>query len=208
MTHILNLTRDDPVIHLKAYGGVRIKGVDQADVQCEIDAPQLATLVEEDGHVYVTVNASCQLTVPMASSIEIERGMGSIKVENITNEIRIEKVLGNLILFEVGSASVEKVGGNFSVRKATGPVQIEKVAGTLVVEEVAAFACEKVGGHCYAKNVQGNFSLEKAGGNFLGQSLDGLTSVGKVGGSFIARDIQLKGDLNAGGKLELINFDF
>ncbi len=207
MTHILNLTSDDPVIHLKAYGGVKIKGVEQQAVQCEIDAPQLATLIEEDGHVYVTVNASCTLTVPHRSSIEIERGMGSVKIESVQNGIQIEKVLGNLILIGVGPVSVEKVGGNFSVSQSAGQVQIEKVAGTLVVDDVSTFSCEKVGGNCYARAVTGDFSLEKAGGNFLGQTLGGLTSVSKVGGSFRASGIQLQSDLKVGGNIELIHFD-
>ncbi len=206
MTHILQLSRDDPVIHLKAYGGVRIKGVDQAEVQCEISAPQLATLVEEDGHVYITVNSSCRLTVPTAASIEIERGMGSVKIVNLHNHIKIEKVLGNLVLLEINDAVIEKVGGNFSVSKASGSVQIEKVAGNLVVDEVFSFACEKIGGNCHAKSITNDFSLEKAGGQFLGQEIGGLTNVSKLGGSFKARNVLLGGDLKVGGTIKLADF--
>lgn len=134
MTHILHLSSNNPVVHLKAYGGVRIQGVDQTEVQCEIDAPQLATLMEEKGHVYITANSSCKLTIPTGSSIEIEKGMGSISIENIQNHIQIEKALGNLVLSDVNSAKVEKVGGNFSVRKATGEIRLEKVGSSLVAE--------------------------------------------------------------------------
>ena len=205
MTHILHLTQDEPVIHLKAYGGVQIEGIDEPEVQCDIAAPQLATLVEEDGHVYVTVNSSCRLRVPSSSSIEIERGMGSVKVANIKKQISIEKVLGNLVLFDIHAATIAKVGGNFSVRKSEGPVEIEKVAGNLVVEDAASFRCEKVGGNCKVRNVQGDFTLEKAGGKFLAEGIGGLTSITKVGASFVARDLQLAGDLKAGGRIKLEN---
>ena len=67
MSKVLKLTREDPVIHLKAYGGVQIRGVEQAEMNCEIDSSELATLVEENGHVYVTINAGCSLTVPSIS---------------------------------------------------------------------------------------------------------------------------------------------
>lgn len=207
MTHILKLSNKEPVIHLKAYSGVQVTGVDETEVQCVIDAPQLATLVEEDGHVYVTVNASCKITVPVMSSIEIERGMGSVKIANIKNKINIEKVLGNLVLSEIDGAVIGKVGGNFSVKEAANLVQIEKVAGSLTVENVAAFSCEKVGGNCTVKDVAGDFRLEKAGGNFKGQSIHGTTLVSKVGGSFVASDIVLKEDLKAGGKIKLFNCD-
>ena len=205
MTQILHLTQDEPVIHIKAYGGIQIEGIEQPEVQCDIGAPQLATLVEEDGHVYVTVNASCRLRVPSASAIEIERGMGSVKVANIKKHIQIEKVLGNLVFFDIHSATVNKVGGNFSVRRTEGPVEIEKVAGNLVVEDVASFQCEKVGGNCKVRNVAGDFSLEKAGGKFMAEGIGGVISVSKVGASFVARDLKLTSDLKAGSRIKLEN---
>jgi hypothetical protein len=208
MTHILSLTREDPIIHIKAYGGVRIKGTDAAEVQCEIDAPQLATLVEDNGHVYITVNSSCQLTVPAASAIQIEKGMGSVKIANIHNAIEIEKVLGNLVLDQVGQANVGRVGGNFSVQKASGTVQVEKVGGTLVVHEVAAFSCEKVGGNCYVKSVENGFTLGKAGGKFLGQDIGGEVVVERIGGTFLGKNLTLKGDLRTGGQIHLSRFNF
>lgn len=208
MTHILNLTRDDPVIHLKAYSGVQITGVESTEVVCEIHAPQLATLIEDDGHVYVTVNSSCRLTVPVSSSIEIEKGMGTAKISNIHNKIMVEKVLGNLILNDIGQAIIEKVGGNFSVHKAQGEVTVDKVAGSLTVDDVGAFHCEKVGGSCRVKAVHGDFSLEKAGGSFKGQTVAGATVVSKLGGSFTASAINLEGILKVGGSIKLYDCDF
>ncbi len=208
MTHVLNISRDDPVIHLKAYGGVQITGVDRAEVQCEIDAPQLATLVEEDGNVYVTVNSSCNLTVPESSSIQIEKGMGSIKINNIKSEINIEKAMGNLVLEDVVKVTVEKVGGNFAVRRTSDDIQVEKVGGNLVLEDVASFKGEKIGGNCFLKNVHGEFSLEKAGGGLRGQDIAGAVMINKVGGSFIARGLTLGGDLRVGGSIHLKDFEF
>ncbi len=206
MTHVLSISRDDPIIHLKAYGGVRIKGVDQAEVQCEIDAPQLATLVEEDGHVYITVNSSCQLTVPAASAIQIEKGMGSVKIANVHHQIEIDKVLGNLVLDDIDKAEIGRIGGNFSVRNAIGDVSVDKVGGNLVVLNVASFTAEKVGGNCYAKDVQGKFYLAKVGGKFNGLDLPGETCVEKVGGAFVARNVNLAADLRTGGKIHLVKF--
>jgi len=208
MTHILNITQDNPVIHLKAYGGVQIEGVDRNEVQCEINAPQLATLVEEDGHVYVTVNSSCILKVPVASSIEIEKGMGSIKIINIQNRIQIEKALGNLVLMDIGEATVEKVGGNFAVRNASGAIHVEKVGGNLIVDDVASFSSEKIGGSCYAKDVHDGFTLEKAGGGLRAQHINGVMTVPRVGGSYRAWDVVLGGDVRAGGDIELKDFNF
>jgi hypothetical protein len=208
MSHILHLTRDDPVIHLKAYGGVQITGVDQADVTCEIDAPQLATLVEEEGHVYVTINAACQLKVPVNSSIDIERAMGSVMIKNITNPIHVEKVLGNLVLINVGQATVGNVGGNFSAQTTSGPIQVDKVAGNLTVDDVQSVSCEKVGGNCVLRNVRENCCVEKAGGKCLVDGVTGLATLTRFGGSIKVRDIALESDVRAGGNIELIGCSF
>jgi len=208
MAHILKLTRDDPVIHLKAYGGVQITGVDQTEVQCEIDAPELATLIEEDGHVYVTVNSSCSLTVPFASSIEIERGMGSVKITHISQSIQIEKVLGHLVLMDIGEATISKVGGHCSVRVSSGPVKIEKVLGNLTVESVSSLQCEKVGGNVIARDVDGAFHLVKVGGQFRAEDISGTLMVEKTGGSVSAKRIRLAGDLRAGGSIKFVEIEF
>ncbi len=208
MAHVLNLTIDDPVVHLKAYGGVQIDGIDRAEVICEIEAPQLATLVEENGHVYVTVNAACQLQVPIKSTIEVERSMGSLKIENITNPITVEKVLGNLVLMDVGQAEVGKVGGNFSVQKASGMIQVDKVAGSLTIDDVLSFACEKVGGNCILRDVQEVCRVEKVGGSCQAQGLTGKIMLAKIGGSLKGRDVSPSSDVKVGGNIELIDVRF
>jgi hypothetical protein len=208
MTQILKLTKEDPLVHVKAYGSVQIFGIDEPEVRCDIKSPDLATLVEEEGQVFVTVNASCDLYIPSTASLEIEKVMGSAKIIGIRNKIDVSKVFGNLVLFDIDSANVEKVGGNFSVRQAPSLVHVNKVAGNLTVEDVDSFVCEKVGGNCRIKNVSGTLDIQKAGGKFLGQSIIKIVGGTKIGGSFTARDLQLSGDLDVGGRIRLVNADF
>jgi hypothetical protein len=166
----------------------------------------LATLVEEDGHVYVTVNASCSMTVPEKSSLEIEKGMGSIKISGVHNKIGIEKALGNLVLDDVDEVQVEKVGGSFSVNGA-GDVQVEKVGGNLVLSGLDSFKGEKIGGSCKAKGISGDFSLEKMGGGCKAQAIAGVLHLEKLGGSFSGQQVTLIGELHAGGDIQLKGFD-
>ncbi len=177
MAQTLSLSREDPLVHLKAYGGIKILGVDGKEITCDINSPDLVTMVEEDGHVYVTVSASCSMTVPVNASFEIEKGMGSIKITGVRNKIKIEKALGNLVLNEVGEVQVEKIGGNFSLHQAAGSVRVEKVGGNLVLSDLDSFKGEKIGGNCKAKDVRGDFVLEKMGGGFKGQNIAGTLNV-------------------------------
>lgn len=203
MTHILNISRPDPVVHIKAYSGLKIEGVDETQVQCEIDAPQLATLIEENGHIYLTANSSCHVTVPMASSIDIEKGMGSVSIHNIQGSVQIEKALGNLVVDGVDSVRVEKIGGNCAVRNATGEIYLEKVGGNLIVSQVGSLYCEKVGGVCKAKTIAGDFKVDKVGGGFKAEQIAGLTGVNRVGGDFKAVDLSLNEDVHAGGNIRI-----
>ena len=207
MAHILHISQSDPVIHLKAYGGLKVEGVQQTEVQCEIDAPQLATLMEEDGHVYLTANSSCNVTVPVDSSIEIEKGMGSVSIKNIRGAINIERVLGNLVLIQVNSAHVERTGGNCAIRDAAGEIVLEKVGGNLIVDMAGSLRCEKVGGICLSKNIAGDFRIDKVGGNLKAERVSGLTGVGKVGADFRAIDLTLENDIHVGGDIRVAHLN-
>lgn len=208
MTHILNLSLDNPVVHLKAYSSVQIKGVNRAQVACTIDSPQLATLTEVDSHVYITVNANCQLELPENSSIEIERALGSLKIENIKGRITADKVLSSLVLSKVDQANVGMVGGSFSVQNASGAVVVDKVAGNLTVDHVRSFKSDKVGGSCTLRNIEENCRVENAGGNCLAQGLTGETVLSKFGGSIKAREVVFWDTVKAGGNINLANCRF
>lgn len=208
MTHILKLSNDEPVVHVKAYGGLVVRGVEQSEVQCEIEAPQLATLMEDKGHVYITANSSCELTVPVKSSISIEKGMGSVSISNVLNNITIEKVMGNLVLVDVNNAHIERVGGNFSVKNANESIYLEKINGNLVVDTVKDFHCEKVGGNATVKSVTGKFYLTKTVGGFKADQISGSMQFERANGSIIARSVKLAGDLKAAGDIRLIDVDF
>jgi len=208
MTHILNISKKDPIIHIKAYGGVVIRGVEQDEVQCEIDAPQLATLMEDGGHVYITANSSCELTIPLNASIDMEKGMGSVSISNVKNKIEIEKVLGNLVLVDVGAAQIERVGGNFSVKNAGGTVYLEKINGNLVVDGVESFHCEKIGGSAIVRGVAGNFYLSKTAGNFKAENIPGSMQLERANGSITARSVNMQGDLRADGNIRLMAINF
>jgi len=207
MAQILSLSREDPVVHLKAYGGIKIQGVEAKEIVCDINAPDLVTMVEEDGHVYITVNSSCSMTVPVNASFEIEKGMGSIKISGVQNKIMIAKVLGNLVLKDVAEVAVEKIGGNFSLLQAAGSVIVEKVGGNLVLSGLDSFRGEKIGGSCKVKDIRGDFILEKMGGGFKGQNINGTLRLERLGGSFSARQVSLAGDLHAGGDVRLKDFN-
>lgn len=205
MAQVMKLTKMDPTVHIKAYAGVKIQGGEEPEITCEIDAPQLVTMVEEGDHVYITVNSHSNLIVPNLSKIEIERGMGSVKIAEIKNPIKIEKVLGNLVLSDVLEADVSKVGGNFSVKGSEGLVRIEKVGGNLYVANVGSFRCEKIGGNCKVCKVQGDFYLDKAGGSIKAQDILGGIYIRAVGGSFSAKNVSPMEDLRVGGDIRLIN---
>lgn len=203
MKQTLNISHENPIVHIKAYGGLQIMGGESTEVICDVESPDLVTLLEEEGQVYVTANASCQLTLPVSSFIEIEKGMGSIEIEHNENQIKIGKVLGNLILQHVKTAKVGKIGGNFSVRHASDIISVGKVGGEIVVENVGSFSCEKSGGRCFCKDIQGDFSLGKAGGGTKAENITGKLVLNKLGGSLVAKNVNIAKDISVGGDVRI-----
>jgi hypothetical protein len=164
------------------------------------------TLIEEEGHVYVTANASCKLSLPVWSPIEIEKGLGSVEIDQNSNQISIEKVMGNLILKNVNTAKIGKIGGNFSARQASGAISISKGGGELVVDSVGSFACEKIGGSCICKDIKDNFQLDKAGGSARAENIGGKFLLGKLGGSMLADHVNIAADVSVGGDITIKKF--
>ncbi len=206
MSQKMKLESDQTIIHIKAYGGIIVEGKENNEVTCDIDAPQLATMVEEKGHVYITVNSSCNVAIPRSSSVIIEKSMGSIEIKHIHNKIEIEKALGNLLLKDISGAAVEKVGGNFAVQRSDGGIEVEKVGGNLVLEDVSSFSGEKIGGSCFCRNIHGDVSLEKAGGSIKAQNIEGVMRFHRLGGTFIANEVTIGEDIRAGGAIILTDF--
>jgi hypothetical protein len=206
MAQTLNLSDGEVIVHIKAYGGLQIMGVETNIVTCETDSPDLATLIEEEGHVFVTANASCKLSLPVWSSIEIEKGLGSVEINQNSNQVSIEKVMGNLILQNVNAAKIGKVGGNFSVRQASGAISISKVGGELVVDSVGSFACDKIGGSCICKDIIDNFQLDKAGGSARAENIRGKFLLSKLGGSLLADHVNIETDISVGGDINIKKF--
>ena len=94
------------------------RGGEATEITCKIDSPQLATLVEEDGNVYVTVSASAIWKYRLIHRSSLSAHGVSFD-QTCENPITIDKVLGNLVLIEVGQADVDKIGGNFSAQHVT-----------------------------------------------------------------------------------------
>ena len=110
--------------------------------------------------------------------------MGSALIKRVKNPITIDKVLGNLVLIEVGQADVDKIGGNFSAQHVTGHLHIGKIAGNLTVDDAHSLACEKVGGNCVLRQIHTDALIDKAGGSCLVQNIAGDAHLAKFGGSF------------------------
>lgn len=210
MEHRIELTQPDPVVHIKAYSGLVIQGTDQLEVSCEIQSPDLATLLlEEDGQVFLTANDRCKVVLPEKSALRIELAMGSVTIRNVSTVVEMQKVMGNLVMSGVGGLTIDRVGGNLSVGDCAGSVKAEKVGGSFFAQAVQGdVRCEKVGGNTRVKAMGGHFYLGKTGGSFRGQNFEKSTTILKVGGSCSAGNLNLTDDLKVGGSLNLKQVTF
>jgi len=186
-------------VNVKSYGNLKIQGNDLTEVDANSSNSETTTIVQSDGVVYVTAMSNCVLSVPKNLPIVIEKGMGSVHCKGMAEEIKIQKVLGKLVVDGARSILIEKIGGNCSLWQIDESIQIDKIGGNLAVENFNKLQVDKMGGNCLLKSAEGEISIRKIGGNFSGEGLKGSLLIEKVGGDFTCDRCSFGINLSVGG---------
>lgn len=200
---IWQTNRPDPVLVVKGYGKLVLSGGDAQEIICQNYAEEDFTLYESDECFYITTMHDCEISIPSASQLRIEKCLGSVHLNNLTGEIQAEKIVGNLLLKEIKDVNVLKVGGNCTVSGLTGQMSIEKVGGNFAGFNLQSLSVEKIGGNCYLADSNHQISIDKIGGNLYARNLTGHLDIQKVGGECCLDAAGLGITLHVGGDLEL-----
>ncbi len=221
-THTIKINESIDSVCITNYGNLSILGKDCSELIATTLHEQDTTIVESNNILYVTSMSNCDITLPKELFISIEKGLGSVKIFNITGEIKIEKLPGSVFMENVHSVSIGRVGGNCSLHKVDQEAKIEKIGGNFIGENFQDLIIEKLGGNCLLKKSSGRVSIRKVGGDFSATEMTGEVFVEKVGGDLysdrcsfgvvqnVGGDVTtaLKGEVNsttlrAGGDLKL-----
>jgi hypothetical protein len=164
----ISVHREDPRLVLKAYGNLVIQGWDRQEVGAQTSY-QLFKMRQEGDEYTMTCQDNCILSVPAGSDLAIEKAAGNATIRDLTRELVIEKVGGNLNLLNVKSVTVEKVGGDFAYKNITGNLEIEKIGGNLSGEgDLNLLRVNKIGGDLTVRGIATELKAE-VGGNITAE---------------------------------------
>jgi hypothetical protein len=171
----LVVTSDKPQIQVKVNGDLSLKGHDRLEVSAATRYSGNLTLKQDGDIIQVVCLDDCSLTVPASAVVSVERVGGDARVANITAEVHLQKVGGDLALLEIDAVDVEKVGGDCMVSHIRGVLHVQQTGGDFTGQDIqGAVSLEKVGGDILLQKVGGGMEARSGGDMRVGMGLPNL----------------------------------
>lgn len=149
-------------------------------------------------------NLKFEIEVPRETDLSIGTAGGSISVEKIDGNVRLDTSGGSISVEEVsGAVRADTSGGSISVAEVEGDVTADTSGGSINVEQVRGEArLDTSGGSIRAGRVSGDLHADTSGGSIRIEEAGGYvhaeTSGGRVTVSFAAGNAR-GGDLSTSG---------
>ncbi len=113
-------TSSSPIIHIESHGNLHLVGHEE-DLLIYKGGPSEAVTEEEAGEVYrIKSDNTCQVQVPVSARVIISNVHGNSQFKGVNGPITIEKIGGNLTLYQIGPATIKKIYGNLKAPGCSG----------------------------------------------------------------------------------------
>lgn len=146
----LNTTSSPEVIINKAHGNLYIKGWERDEITLTAPPGEL-TYEELDSGVSLSCRSDCTARVPQAAKVHIQTGYGAVRVRQLTENLRIESVHGQLEVREIAGIQVERTYGSLRARQLEGDLLAEHINGNVYGRNIL--------GKCILGDVNGNVEI-------------------------------------------------
>ena len=129
-------TSGSPVVHIETNGNLHLLGSEENIILYRGGPPEAVTEVEAGQVFRIQSNSSCQVQVPTLAILNISTVNGNGQFKGVAGPITIEKIGGNLNLYQVGATAVEKIYGNLKAQGVQGDLEVHAVYGNITVQDV------------------------------------------------------------------------
>ncbi|GIV80446.1 MAG: hypothetical protein KatS3mg050_4840 [Litorilinea sp.] len=145
-------------------GDLLLRGWAQEEIQIRTstDAPLDVELVEGALHG-LKLPGDCVLRAPHALACSIEGVGGDGQVVELHGQVQIRSVHGDLLLRDVGPATVQHVGGDLVARQVHGPLDVDHVGGDATLVEIHGPCRVQAGGDVAVSQVRGPLEITAGG---------------------------------------------
>lgn len=129
-----------------------------------------------------------RLAVPSATALAFETIHGDAKIKQVTGNLSLAVVRGDLMLLGIGMAKVGEVQGDMAAKHSVGPLNLGVIKGDANVRQVDdSVAIETVAGDLNMRDVNGDVAVGQVMGDANLDDVSGAVSVTES-----MRDVNLK----------------
>ena len=189
-------------------GDLRLTGVDSARLEAQAGRRGGLRVSSKAGGVELTCDGGCLVFLPGDSRVEIGRVVGDGRVTDLTGEVSLEAVDGDLHLRRLGRVSLGTVKGDLLAQRLRGELAARSIGGDARLEKAEGdVRIETVGGDLRITELEGGLQADVAGDariSFAPRA--GSRSVVEVSGDLRVRvppGTSLRADLEAAGDLRI-----
>ena len=157
-------TSPNPTIIVRAEQAVRIIGWEQDQLYAEAKKDESLEIVQDNDEITITVTSDAKINVPMNTTLQLVAQAKAL-VQGVLGSVNVQQASNDLVLREVGPATLASVGRDLNAQGVNGNLSIRDVGRFASVSNVAGnFNADLVGAHLNLSNVAGDIKTE-AGGN-------------------------------------------
>lgn len=158
---------DVAIVLQSIAGDLRLRGRPGHRLIVDGDNPQVQQIGEDQPFV-VRCAGDARIIVPEAATISVQQVGGDAKITDVTGQVDVKTVGGDLAIRNIQTVQVKAVGGDLRVKRVDGNVTVETVGSDATIREVGgAVWVAAVGSDLYVRNVDGSCVAERVGSDLV-----------------------------------------
>lgn len=186
-------------LNIKASEDLFIEGTESSIMISVVRESDSFRYTEAAGKSEIKATSDCHLQIPGEMMVTIEKVGGDASLKGLKSRLIVGKVGGDLILQDLGGASIESVGGDLHINNPGEGMEVSRVGGDLYGRQIKTLSTRSVGGDARLLQVTGAVSLSAGGDVELEFSDPQLPATVVTAGG----DIRVVVPKDAQGQLEL-----
>jgi BMFP domain-containing protein YqiC len=186
-------------LNIKASEDLFVEGTDSSILISVVRESDSFRYTEAAGKTEIKATSDCHLQIPAQMMVTIEKVGGDASLSGLQGRVIIGKVGGDLVIQNLGGASIESVGGDLHINNTGDGMEVSRVGGDLFGRQIQTLSTRSVGGDARLLQVSGKVSLTAGGDAELEFNAAQLPEVVVTAGG----DIRVVVPKDAQGQLEL-----
>ncbi|HRQ41738.1 MAG TPA: DUF4097 family beta strand repeat-containing protein [Chloroflexota bacterium] len=152
---------------------------------------------EANDSLTINGDSDLKLVLPAAAGLRIEYVGGDLVIRNLTGDLSLDTVRGDVVLSGSNHAKINVIHGDISAKNGNGSLSIQTLHGDAALRRVADVALGVIHGDLSVQVVNGRVDLHESYGDVSLRSVSGDVTISQC-----ARDVNLR---NLGGRTAVQN---